>query len=94
MAGNTPPRVFISYARSDGEAFATQLRQEPEAKGIPLWQDRVGMEGGRDWWLQNTGGPQSCSIYGPGDDPGGTALSDCEEGVALCAATRCVCVSC
>lgn len=33
------PRVFISYARKDGEVFATELRErlkreEPE---IPLW---------------------------------------------------------
>jgi len=48
------PRVFLSYARSDGEQFATQLRQRLEAEHIPLWQDRVGMEGGRDWWLQIT----------------------------------------
>ncbi len=48
------PRVFISYARSDGEAFATSLRARLEAENIPLWQDRVGMEGGRDWWLQIT----------------------------------------
>src|SRR5712691_10081691 len=48
------PRVFISYARSDGEQFATQLRKRLEAKHIPLWQDRVGMEGGRDWWQQIT----------------------------------------
>ncbi len=52
MIGTTKPRVFISYARSDGEAFATQLRHKLEAKNIPLWQDRIGMEGGRDWWLQ------------------------------------------
>jgi hypothetical protein len=52
MVGNTTPRVFISYARSDGEAFATKLRRKLEAKNIPLWQDRTGMEGGRDWWLQ------------------------------------------
>ena len=48
------PRVFISYARSDGEQFATQLRKRLEAKHIPLWHDRVGMEGGRDWWQQIT----------------------------------------
>ncbi len=42
------PRVFISYARSDGQTFANDLRQRLEAAGIPLWQDRVGMEGGRD----------------------------------------------
>jgi hypothetical protein len=46
--------VFISYARSDGEEFANALRQRLEAEEIPLWQDRVGMEGGRDWWLQIT----------------------------------------
>src|SRR6185295_7127291 len=46
--------VFISYARSDGEQFANGLRQRLEREGIPLWQDRVGLEGGRDWWLQIT----------------------------------------
>src|SRR3989440_2453027 len=48
------PRVFISYARSDGEQFAAQLRQGLEAAHIPFWQDRIGLEGGRDWWLQIT----------------------------------------
>jgi hypothetical protein len=48
------PRVFISYARTDGEQFAAQLRKRLEAEHIPLWQDRVGMEGGRDWWQQIT----------------------------------------
>jgi WD40 repeat protein len=46
------PRVFLSYARTDGEPFATRLRQRLEAEHIPLWQDRVGLEGGKDWWLQ------------------------------------------
>jgi WD40 repeat protein len=48
------PRVFLSYARADGEQFAAQLRKRLEAEHIPLWQDRVGMEGGRDWWQQIT----------------------------------------
>src|SRR6266852_1976001 len=48
------PRVFLSYARSDGEPFATNLRQRLEAEHIPLWQDRVGLEGGKDWWQQIT----------------------------------------
>ncbi len=48
------PRVFLSYARSDGEQFAARLRHQLEAKRIPLWQDRIGMEGGRDWWQQIT----------------------------------------
>jgi hypothetical protein len=47
-----PPRVFISYARSDGEQIAEGLRILLEQHNIPLWQDRVKMEGGSDWWLQ------------------------------------------
>src|SRR5215217_7548212 len=46
--------VFISYARSDGATFADLLRRRLDDEYIPLWQDRVGMEGGRDWWLQIT----------------------------------------
>jgi WD40 repeat protein len=52
IAGETPPRVFISYARADGEQFANEVRQLLEEQNIPLWQDRANMEGGRDWWLQ------------------------------------------
>jgi hypothetical protein len=48
------PRVFLSYARKDGEEFATALRRrlaadEPE---ITLWHDRAEMEGGVGWWAQ------------------------------------------
>ncbi|MGZ3646889.1 MAG: TIR domain-containing protein, partial [Ktedonobacteraceae bacterium] len=46
------PRVFISYARADGEQYAQSLRKRIEKEHIPLWQDRVSLEGGRDWWLQ------------------------------------------
>jgi WD40 repeat protein len=49
---NTSPRAFLSYARSDGEAFARHLRARLEADGVTLWRDREGMEGGRDWWQQ------------------------------------------
>jgi TIR domain/NB-ARC domain len=54
MSSNFPniPRVFISYARSDGEKFASNLRTRLGKEGIPLWQDRIGMEGGKDWWQQ------------------------------------------
>ena len=44
--------VFISYSRKDGEAFARDLRDKLQARNITLWQDRTGMEGGRDWWEQ------------------------------------------
>jgi hypothetical protein len=40
------PRVFLSYARSDGEQFAACSRKRLEDEHIPLWQDRIGMEGG------------------------------------------------
>src|SRR5712692_7410247 len=46
------PRVFLSYARTDGEPFATDLRKRLEAEDIPLWQDRVELEGGKDWLQQ------------------------------------------
>jgi hypothetical protein len=49
MPGIATPRVFVSYARSDGGEFARKLRKRLEKARIPLWQDRVGMEGGRDW---------------------------------------------
>jgi len=48
------PRVFLSYARSDGEEFASHLRVTLEKLHIPVWQDRIGLEGGRDWWIQIT----------------------------------------
>lgn len=48
------PRIFISYSRKDGEAFAKKLRKKLEAKNIPLWQDVISLEGGRDFWLQIT----------------------------------------
>ena len=50
------PRVFISYARQDGEQFATVLRDriEREEPEITLWQDRARMEGGVGWWKQIT----------------------------------------
>lgn len=46
--------VFISYARSDGEAFATALskRLTTEAPGLRVWQDRPEIEGGVGWWRQ------------------------------------------
>jgi len=46
------PRVFISYARKDGEEFALKLLQEIEAENIPCWLDRAEMKGGQDWWNQ------------------------------------------
>src|ERR1700685_3742639 len=52
----TRARVFISYARRDGEAFATELRRRIETAQpeITVWQDRSEMEGGVGWWDQIT----------------------------------------
>jgi WD40 repeat protein len=49
-------RAFVSYARSDGEAFAAALVQRlaTEAADIAVWRDRAQMQGGRDWWRQIT----------------------------------------
>src|SRR6516225_1965625 len=50
------PRVFLSYARSDGEAFTRDIRArlERDAPGLKLWRDREAMEGGVGWWRQIT----------------------------------------
>jgi WD40 repeat protein len=47
-------RVFLSYARKDGEEFATGLRKrlQREEREISLWQDRAELEGGVGWWKQ------------------------------------------
>jgi hypothetical protein len=51
---SSKPGVFISYARKDGEEFATNLRKRLQEKEpeIALWQDRSEMEGGVGWWKQ------------------------------------------
>ncbi len=47
------PRIFISYARSDGRAFAQELRRRlVQEHSFAVWQDLSEMEGGKDWWLQ------------------------------------------
>ena len=49
------PRIFVSYARSDGKEIAAELRRRlQDEHGFPLWQDLADMEGGKDWWLQIT----------------------------------------
>jgi len=52
----TYPRVFVSYAHSDGQEFATSLRKrlEQEQPEITFWQDRAQMQGGIGWWKQIT----------------------------------------
>jgi len=44
--------VFLSYARSDGEAYANQLRQRlnQDLPSLQVWQDRPEIEGGGGPW--------------------------------------------
>lgn len=46
--------LFISYARRDGEAFASALRARltQAAPDLRVWQDRPEIEGGIGWWRQ------------------------------------------
>lgn len=46
------PRVFISYARDDGEPFARALYQAIENENIKAWLDRFDMDTSADWWEQ------------------------------------------
>ena len=48
-----PPRIFLSYARSDRD-FAVALRDEMIAAGLAVWHDLKNLEGGQ-WWSQITG---------------------------------------
>src|SRR5271165_3725502 len=45
-------RVFVSYSRKDGAAFAAELREKLRKQDLSVWQDIVALEGGRDWWSQ------------------------------------------
>src|SRR5208337_2271028 len=45
-------RVFVSYSRKDGAAFAASLREKLLKQDLSVWQDIVALEGGRDWWSQ------------------------------------------
>jgi TIR domain len=47
----SPPHIFISYARSDGEDFARDLRRRlTEEYCFAVWQDRTKMQVGEAWW--------------------------------------------
>src|SRR6478609_1306256 len=50
------PRVFLSYARADGEIRTDEIRKRlaREAGDIVVQQDRLLLEGGIGWWKQIT----------------------------------------
>ena len=41
-----PPRIFISYSRSDGRAFAEAFERRLAGEGIHAWRDIRDMGGG------------------------------------------------
>ena len=48
----TPPkrrRVFLSYARKDGQDAALCLKYDLEAAGFHVWQDVESIRGGASW---------------------------------------------
>jgi hypothetical protein len=52
MPDKPSDRIFISYSRKDGAAFAHDLRKRLLSENLSVWQDLVTLEGGRDWWSQ------------------------------------------
>jgi TIR domain len=52
MPDSTQARVFVSYSRQDGAAFAAELRNKLLKEDLSVWRDIVALEGGRDWWTQ------------------------------------------
>jgi hypothetical protein len=52
MPAPASARIFVSYSRKDGAAFADELRNRLLTQDLSVWQDLVGLEGGRDWWSQ------------------------------------------
>src|SRR5208337_4677289 len=52
MPDPTSARVFVSYSRKDGAAFAAGLCEKLREQNLSVWRDLVALEGGRDWWSQ------------------------------------------
>jgi hypothetical protein len=47
--GDGRPRIFISYAHSDGDEIAQRVMTLAEEHGLSPWLDKVGLAGGEDW---------------------------------------------
>ena len=46
------PRVFVSYARSDGEVLSHYLCKKIESTGISAWWDRKDLRRTASWWRE------------------------------------------
>src|ERR1700719_2232807 len=52
-------RIFVSYSRKDGAAFAAKLRKNLVAQDLSVWPDIIALEGGTDWRSQIEDAPKS-----------------------------------
>jgi TIR domain len=50
--GETKPKVFLSYARADDEAFVERLHGDLIQAGVEVWWDRAVMESRGRTFLQ------------------------------------------
>jgi WD40 repeat protein len=75
------PRVFLSYARADGEGRAAEIRERlaREASDIVIWQDRLFLEGGIGWWKQVTDAIDSVEFLILVVTPGAIASGNVEK---------------
>jgi hypothetical protein len=53
--GREVARIFISYARADGQETARQIVELCREHQLEPWLDQIGLEGGDDWWRQAAG---------------------------------------
>ena len=79
------PRVFLSYARADGELRTDEIRKRlaREASDIVVQQDRLLLEGGIGWWKQITDSIDSVDFLILVMTPAAMHQRQCAEGVAL-----------
>ena len=46
------PRIFVSYARADGEEAARELLKLLTENDLSAWLDHLDLDSGIDWWRQ------------------------------------------
>lgn len=49
IEGKPMTKVFLSYARADGQMAAARLRAELSRSGFDIWQDTQNMASGQAW---------------------------------------------
>ncbi len=78
---DTTPRVFISYARTDGEEFAAKLFDmlTAELGEGTILMDRRNLEGGKPWWKQLKGMLDSVRFMVLIATPGALASENVED---------------